>query len=232
MSIRQTSNWISLSDMMTGLMLIFMLIAILTISHVIQRESERNELITEFENTKSELYDELENAFGNKRDDWGIEITKDLSIKFENPDVLFGYLSANISPEFKNILDEFIPKYIEIINNSKYGDKIKEVRIEGHTADWDDYLFTVNLSQDRSNAVLAYILSSNYFSTLDQEDQNKIKFWFTSNGLGNGRTIDDDGEFTYYSSHNISAKSRRVEFRIVTTSEELIDKIVNNLNKQ
>lgn len=217
---------------MTGLMLIFMLIAILTISHVIQRESERNELITEFENTKSELYEALETTFGDKRDDWGIEITKDLSIKFENPDVLFGYLSANITPEFQEILSEFIPTYIEIINNPKYSDKIKEVRIEGHTADWDDYLYTIDLSQDRSNAVLTYILSSNYFGNLESENQEKIKFWFTSNGLGNGRTIDDTGEYTYYSKENISAKSRRVEFRIVTTSEELIDKIVNNLKNQ
>lgn len=232
MSTRQISNWISLSDMMTGLMLVFMLIAILTISHVIQRESERNELITEFENTKSELYDELEKAFGGKRNDWGIEITKDLSIKFENPDVLFDYLSADISLQFQTILVEFIPKYIEIINDPKYEDKIKEVRVEGHTADWDDYMYTVELSQDRSNAVLAYILSSDYFSTLDKKNQDKIKFWFTSNGIGNGRTIDDGGKFTYYSDNEVSAKSRRVEFRIVTTSEELIDKIVNNLSKQ
>lgn len=231
MSTRQTSNWVSLSDMMTGLMLIFLLISILTISHVIKRESERTELLKEFKNTKSELYEELERTFGGKRDDWGIEITRDLSVKFENPDVHFGYLSANITPNFREILNEFIPLYIEIINKPKYSDKIKEVRIEGHTAAWDDYLFTINLSQDRSNAVLTYILASLHFASLSQDNQDKIKFWFTSNGLGNGRTVDDAGKFTFYSKKGISVKSRRVEFRIVTTSEELIDRIVGNLKQ-
>jgi outer membrane protein OmpA-like peptidoglycan-associated protein len=232
MSTRQTSNWVSLSDMMTGLMLIFLLISILTISHVVQRESERNELVKDFENTKSEMYDELVRTFGGKQDEWGIEITKDLSIKFENPDVLFDYLSSEITPEFQSILDEFIPKYVAIVNNPKYSDKIKEVRIEGHTADWDDYLYTIELSQDRSNAVLAYILESEYFKSLSAGDRDKIKFWFTSNGLGNGRTIDDVGEYTFYSEKTISAQSRRVEFRIVTTSDELVEQIVNNLKQQ
>ena len=224
MSSRQTSNWVSLSDMMTGLMLIFLLISILTISHTTGS-------IKEFENTKSELYEELERTFGGKRDEWGVEITRDLSVKFENPDVHFGYLSANITLNFQAILNEFIPLYIGIINKPKYSDKIKEVRIEGHTAAWDDYLFTINLSQERSNAVLAYILASTHFATLEEDERDKIKFWFTSNGLGNGRTIDEGGEFTFYSKNNTSVKSRRVEFRIVTTSEELIDKIIGNLKQ-
>jgi len=231
MSTRQTSNWVSLSDMMTGLMLVFLLISILTISHVVQRESERNVLLKDFENTKVEIYDELESKFGDKRDKWGIEIAKDLSIKFENPKVSFGYLSANITPEFKKILNEFIPLYIDIINNPKYIDKIKEVRIEGHTAAWNDYFYTIDLSQKRSDAVLAYILGSKKFGELEEGDRDKIKFWLTSNGLGEGRTVDSNGEFTFDSGGDVDKKSRRVEFRIVTTSDELIDQIISNLKQ-
>ena len=148
-----------------------------------------------------------------------------MSIKFENPDVLFGYLSSQISPQFQSILSEFVPLYLGIINKPEYADKIKEVRIEGHTGAWDDYIFTIKLSQERSNSVLAYILSSSYFADLRREDQEKVKFWLTANGLGNGRMLDSGGNFTYHSKNGISANSRRVEFRVVTTSEELIDKI-------
>ncbi len=228
MSVRQTSNWVSLSDLMTGLMLVFLLISILTISQIVKQEEERKKLLFEFDVVKTEIYNDLKETFGDKENIWGIEIARDLSIKFENPDVLFGYLSTNITQEFELILDEFIPLYISIINNPKYEDKIKEVRIEGHTANWDDYIFTIKLSQGRSNAVLAYILANQYFNNLVAEDQKKVKFWLTANGLGNGRTIDSEGKFTFYSGEDTSINSRRVEFRIVTTSDELIDKIISN----
>ena len=228
MSVRQTSNWVSLSDMMTGLMLVFLLISILTISHVVQKEEERKKLLIEFDVAKTEIYNDLKKTFGDKEDLWGVEIKRDLSIKFENPEVLFGYRSATITQEFELILDEFIPLYISIINNPKYEDKIKEVRIEGHTADWDNYIYTIELSQDRSNAVLSYILTNHYFNNLQTDNKDKIKFWLTSNGLGKGRALDDDGNFVFHSKKNISANSRRVEFRIVTTSDELIDEIISS----
>jgi outer membrane protein OmpA-like peptidoglycan-associated protein len=198
MSARQTSNWVSLSDMMTGLMLIFMLIAVLTISQVVEREKEKNELLSEFENTRMELYSELEEAFGKKEREWGVKVSEDLSIIFDNPDVLFGYLSADITPKFREILNEFIPKYLTIINRYKYADKIKEVRIEGHTGEWYDYLFTIELSQKRANAVLSHILRDDYFRALPERNREKIKFWFTANGMGNGRMLDDSGEYVFF----------------------------------
>ncbi|MEX1087338.1 MAG: hypothetical protein WEC58_02320, partial [Candidatus Paceibacterota bacterium] len=158
MSSRQVTNWISLSDMMTGLMLVFLLIAVLSIAQVVAKEEERQELLNEYDLSKEEIYNDLEDTFGDKKEEWGIEISRDLSIKFQNPDVLFGYLSSDISSEFETILEEFIPSYLKIINKEKYQDKIKEVRVEGHTADWNDYMFTVKLSQERANAVLRTIL--------------------------------------------------------------------------
>ena len=47
------------------------------------------------------------------------------------------------------------------------------------------------------------------------------------NGLGNGRTLDKNGEFTYDSKQLISPNSRRVEFKVVTTSDELIEEIIS-----
>ncbi len=231
MSSRQTTNWISLSDLMTGLMLIFLLIAILTISHVVKQSEERQELLTEFDVTKEEIYEDLKEAFQTKEDEWGIGITRDLVIKFKNPDLLFGTDESSLKTEYKTILDEFIPKYISIINKEQYRDKIKEVRIEGHTADLSSahptYMSTISLSQNRANSVLEYILESIHFNNLAQADTDKLLFWFSANGLGNGRTLDSSGEFTFASNGSISQSSRRVEFKIVTTSDELIEEIIN-----
>lgn len=232
MSSRQTSNWISLSDMMTGLMLIFLLIAILTISQVVAEQEQRQELLDEFDVSQAEIYQELENTFGRKSDEWGIEVTRDLVVKFNNPDLLFDTDAATLKPEYKTILDEFTPLYFGIVNKSKYADKIKEIRIEGHTADYTDahptYMSTVELSQARANSVLAYMRDTNAFTGLPQESQDKLTFWLSANGLGNGRALDSNGEYVFESSNGASPKSRRVEFRIVTNSDELIQQIINN----
>lgn len=232
MSSRQTSNWISLSDMMTGLMLIFMLIAILTISQVVAEQEQRQELLDEFDVSQAEIYQELENTFGRKSDEWGIEITRDLVIKFNNPDLLFDTDAATLKPEYKAILDEFTPLYLSIVNKPQYADKIKEIRIEGHTADYTDthptYMSTVELSQARANSVLAYMRDTGAFTGLTPESKDKLTFWLSANGLGNGRALDSNGEYVYESANGASPKSRRVEFRIVTNSDELVQQIINN----
>lgn len=217
--------------MMTGLMLTFLLIAILVTMQVVNQQREQQQIVTDYQNTKEEIYNDLQEAFKTKEDDWGIEITRDLVVKFKNPDLLFAPDEATLKSEYQSILDEFIPLYLGIVNKPDYQDRIKEVRIEGHTADYSaahpTYMSTISLSQNRSNAVLEYILQDRYFSQLSFEDQEKLRFWFSANGLGNGRTLDVAGSFTYNSKNNVSPNSRRVEFRILTTSEELIDEIIN-----
>lgn len=229
MSSNQTSNWISLSDMMTGLMLIFLLIAVLVTMQITQEQKQRQQSVAEYQEIKDDIYTDLNEAFASKEDEWGISITRDLVIKFENPDLLFGTDEADLKEEYKVILDEFVPLYIGIVNKEEYKDRIKEVRIEGHTADVSDayptYMSTISLSQNRSNSVLEYVLESNFFRSLDNADQNKLRFWFSANGLGNGRTLDQNNQFTYRTNAPISPNSRRVEFRILTDSETLIDEI-------
>ena len=87
---------------------------------------------------------------------------------------------------------------------------------------------TVELSQSRANAVLAYLRESDSFKSLPQSDASRLTFWFSANGLGNGRTLDNAGNFSYESNGTVSPLSRRVEFRIVTNSDELVEQIINN----
>lgn len=229
MASHQASTWISLSDMMTSLMLIFMLIAIITISEVKRQETENNRLVTEFRQTQLELHKELKQTFDPYKDEWGIEVTDDLVVKFNNPDLLFDTDTSTIKPEFSTILDEFIPRYLQIVNSSRYANKIKEIRIEGHTADETEknptYMSLVELSQARADAVLAYIRDSRAFTSLPNMDKEKLMFWFSANGLGNGRALDANGNYRFISNKSISPISRRVEFRIVTNSEELVREI-------
>lgn len=59
-----------------------------------------------------------------------MKISKDLAIKFNKENIEFEPDSYRLREDFKNILKDFIPAYLTIINDEKYKNRIKEVRIE------------------------------------------------------------------------------------------------------
>ena len=224
------NNWMSFSDIMTGLMVIFMFIAI---SYMIQAEKDRKanqDFVESYFVIKERLFNELNNEFKSDFKKWKVEIDEDLSIKFTNPDILFKSGSKKLRNEFKVILNDFLPRYFDIILDSKFVDHISEVRIEGHTdpsPDWredsDPYMGNVKLSQQRSTQVLKYFRAMNYFRQLSNNSENMLTYWLTANGLSFGRTLDANKELTFISGKAVDYDlSRRVEFRIVTKSEGIL----------
>ena len=239
------NNWISFSDIMTVLMIIFLFISISYMMQVkkeqaqlLESQAQRDEIFKEFRETKEELYNELNTVFKDDFKEWKVVLDKDLSIKFTNPDVLFQSGKTNIRPYFSSILKEFLPKYFNIILQDKYRNKISEIRVEGHTDnvpapkyDKDPYIANTLLSQKRSTEVIKFLRNMDYFKRLLPEKINLVEFLLTANGLSYGRTVDENGELTIISHKPINnEKSRRVEFRIITTSDKLIDKVLKELN--
>ena len=230
--------WMSLSDLMTVLMVIFMFIAISYISQVQKAQKEKEKIVTDFQDTKIAIYKELKSAFEDKVEEWDVEIGRDLSIRFSNPQVLFASGRSDVTLGFKNILNDFLPVYFKILLQDKYKTKIKEIRIEGHTDDtpiningYDPYIGNVILSQGRSVAVLNFFRRTSFFQTLEKVKQTQLQYWITTNGLSYGRALDDNKQESFLSKNPINkAFSRRVEFRIITTSDELIDQIIKSAN--
>ena len=56
------------------------------------------------------------------------------NVKFHEPDVLFEQGRHEVTHRFQEILQEFFPRYLLIMNSKKYQDSIEEIRIEGHTS--------------------------------------------------------------------------------------------------
>jgi outer membrane protein OmpA-like peptidoglycan-associated protein len=77
-------------------MLVFLLISILVIAEIQEKEKEQNRVLLEYSNVKTEIYKDLKNAFEEKQQDWDMTIDEDLTIKFSNPDVLFEANSSRI----------------------------------------------------------------------------------------------------------------------------------------
>jgi len=87
------------------------------------------------------------------------------------------------------------------------------------------------LSQKRSNKVLDYMMSLGFYVKLDAKQKNFLRFITTANGLAYGKALDEDGKFKYTTGKNIQTdKSMRVEFRIVTNSQKVIDEWIGKVN--
>ena len=221
-------HWISISDMMAGLMVIFLFIAISYMLHV-QAEQERIEQIAvTYEKLQSDLYADLEEEFKDDLNKWNAVLKEQtLSIRFKEPEVLFEPGSAEVRLAFQKILDDFFPRYIQILRRPKYMDDIAEIRIEGHTSsEWTEntspeaaYIHNMKLSQGRTRSVLEYVLQIPSIRQ-SQKIQDWLKLHLTANGLSSSKLIARNGVEN-------KKESRRVEFRVRTNAEKRIVEIIN-----
>jgi hypothetical protein len=74
-----------------------------------------------------------------------------------------------------------------------------------------------------------YLQKNESFKELNKIDKNKLDFWFTSNWMWDWKLLDKNWEFTHNSNLVVdNQKSRRVEFKIITNSDNVIKDIINN----
>lgn len=228
------SEWLSISDLMSVLMIVFLIISVFYMLQVKEDKVKIERIAIEYDEKQKALYTELYNEFKNDLENWNATIDSvKLSIRFLVPDdvqggspkIFFREGSSVISNYGRGVLNDFFPRFKEIIYSKEYRDEIEEIRIEGHTSsDWYGlsqnraYYRNMKLSQDRTRNVLEYTLES-----VKNQDQKKwFREYLTSNGLSSSKIILDSlGNENFYA-------SRRVEFRVKTKAEESILEIVRS----
>lgn len=231
-------HWIPLSDLMTGLMMVFMLVAIVFMVQVEQQKNLADQARVEAEqkarvmhdvakqyfDIRSELYSDLYREFSNDLPRWKATLNQDLSIRFDEPEVLFDIGKALLKPQFANILNDFFPRYVMIISGEKYRSSIDEIRIEGHTSTiWsaqvssdEAYFRNMELSQSRTRSTLQFVLSLPQVA----EQKHWLTAHVTANGLSSSHPrLNADGT----ENREIS---QRVEFRVRTNAEDRIGEIL------
>lgn len=218
--------WIALSDIMTALMLLFLLISVVYMIKV--EDSVKIPQI--FKQTTQGLDKKLRNEFDKDLKAWGAVIDKDLTIRFSQPDILFAVGSATLNEKFKAILDDFFPRYLKILMDDEFRDNIEEIRIEGHTSSFwgktegdESYLKNMTLSQERTRAVLEYIISSS-----NDEQKEWLKKYFRAIGFSSAKLLDSNSQPITNKADEDPAKSQRVEFRVRTNIEQKVGAIIKD----
>lgn len=236
----EDGEWISVSDLMAGLMLIFLFIAIVYIrvqiaekdraiaetQELVEIKSQIAEIVTTWEQSSKAIFNALYIEFEDDLDRWGAVIEqRTLTIRFDAPRVLFDINAATLKPEFEAILTEFFPRYLAVLHDHRT--MIEEVRIEGHTSsEWVDsmareeaFFNNMALSQARTREVLEYALSLDTADEYQDWAMRKV----TANGMSSSRLIlNDEGR-------EDRAASRRVEFRVRTKTEEQVMQVLEQV---
>lgn len=215
--------WSSFSDMMSGLLMIFILFLTITILQLNIQE----DLLHDKEVLLQEKEDEVNRILGVRQ-----MIVEQLRKEFEDSElqlnidpetgsitfsegVFFDYDKYDIKDTGKNYLKSFIPKYIEVLLNENNRQYISEIIIEGHTDNQGSYMYNLELSQKRAFEVVKYILSDE-FGQLTKEENEVLKSMLTANGRSFSNPIMKEDR-------NIDVeKSRRVEFKFRLKDEEMI----------
>lgn len=235
MKAKQDNYWIVLADLMTVLMVMFLFIAVSYMIIITEDKEKVDKMVTDYKDSKIALLKELNTEFKDdfKKTKWNAVLdSTDLSIKFIDEKILFDNDKSDLKPEFKNILSDFFPRYLKIIMKPKYIDKIAEVRVEGHTSPIGEYIHNLELSQDRTRNVVAYLRTLKYYQNQIPKEKERLQYWLTANGLSYGRTLDKNGNLTHKNKLPPDyEKCRRVEFKIVTKTDELINEQIEQLNK-
>ncbi len=236
---------LSVGDLMGALLLIFVLALSATllrlqheyakdqeISETYQRSSEEykaisaayKQLADTYRQLKDDLYEELRGEFEKDLDAWQIVVDREtLAIRFQQPEVLFAQGEDEVTEYFKDILEDFFPRYIKVLSSETFRDQIEEIRIEGHTSsEWETdpgsdtaYFKNMELSQNRTRNVLKYSLDCLSNANTRQWVRAKI----TANGLSSSKLITRNGK-------EDKEASRRVEFRVRTSAEQRIAQIL------
>lgn len=237
----ESSYDLSISDLMAALCCIFILVTIAIVASL----KEKNSLADKYQELQTEVFLDLNEELGSDLEKWGATIDPEtLTIRFSSDDG-FAARSAELTTGYKKVLQEFFPKLVQVLKNDKYKNEIEEIRIEGFTApdktdpfgegSEHDYTSGITLSQERTTNVLLYCLEhTNYSTETDLKKKEAEKEWIrkhiVSNGYSLSRPLGVDGKLIPENrklTDEEKAASRRVEFRIKTNSDKIVQQFQN-----
>lgn len=220
---QSSEHWISMSDLMAGLMMVFLLISVAFMRYVQVERDKIKEVAVAYQNTQVAIYRALEEEFVEDLPKWDAEIDKtSLEFRFKSPEVLFDNGRFELKEAFRLILDDFFPRYMKVL--APFRQHITEVRIEGHTSSgWGGtedptvaYFNNMALSQGRTREVLQYL----YLMPSVEADKAWMKEKFAAVGFSSAHPILD------VEGNEDPARSRRVTFKVLTNAELQIRKII------
>ena len=193
--------WISFADLMTALMVLFLLVMSVALLAVTRTITERERLEAERQEEIERLIGRIEEA---ARRQPGIQVDRSRAVIDFGDRARFDTSSSTLSPEQARLLRAFVPEVLTIARAPGGRRWLKRIVVEGFTDRRGTYLYNLNLSLERSQRVLCALLAppGPGERTMQRTELEEIRRLFLVGG---------------YSSNSAKASldaSRRIELRL------------------
>ncbi|SEB98698.1 Outer membrane protein OmpA [Burkholderia sp. WP9] len=147
--------WISYADLMTALMVLFLVTMSVTLLAVTKQVSEAERQKAERDREIAELLHRVQVAAKNA----GISVDMDRNVIDFGDKAHFEKNSSGLKPEQQKLLRSFVPQVLAIARDPLGQKWLKQIVVEGFSSPEGDYLYNLNLSLQRSQRVLCVLLA-------------------------------------------------------------------------
>jgi outer membrane protein OmpA-like peptidoglycan-associated protein len=191
--------WISYADLMTALMVLFLVVMAVALLAVTRTVSEREKREAEYKaDVDSCMALAVEAA---KRHD-GVRVDLRRNVIDFGDRARFAFNSSLLSPEQEGVLRRFVPELLAMADSASCKRVLKRIVVEGYTDKTGNYLTNLNLSLMRSQRVLCAMFKADGPSPLTEAQKEAVRDVFLVGG------------FAFNASKDTPEESRRVEMRI------------------
>lgn len=203
------TSWIALADMMTGLMAIFLALAV---AILVMQQGKRDAIILSVSQT-------IEKKL--KEKGIPVNVDKKTGRLILASDTNFEFGEAILSDKGRQDLNIVMPIYAQAIFgalNPEQLNSIERIIVEGHTDKVGNYSKNMTLSTERANAIVSYVDSLPEFQ-YKQEFMHKL----TAVGRGENDATGDE--------NTPNANDRKVMIRLEFKDYHQIDKVKNHIEQ-
>ena len=193
--------WISFADLMTALMVMFLLVMSVALLAVTNDISEADRAKAKRELEIDQLLAKIEKA---AKDYPGIVVDKSRAVIDFGERARFDTGSSQLTPEQAQYLSQFVSKMLLIAQDEQGKKWLKRIIAEGYADQRGDYLLNLNLSLQRSQRVLCALLSpaKSQAYVLNDAEKELVRDYFLVGG------------YSFNSAKKSLEESRRIELRL------------------
>lgn len=211
--VQENVFWITMTDLLLGLAVIFIVLFVLAMTGFTQAKLQEQHL-------KSEVAKDLAQELNSKNIYAQVDLSSGI-VKLSDLQ-LFELGSYQLSNDGKAFLNKFIPIYLNAVySNPKIADKVVNIVIQGHTDSQSfagvsskdlQFIKNMELSTQRANEVAKYM----FYTPYNKAYSAKLHKMLVVEGKSFSQPVFVNGKEDY-------DKSRRVELQLVVKNSNLQD---------
>jgi outer membrane protein OmpA-like peptidoglycan-associated protein len=180
--------WISFADLMTSLMVLFLLAMSVALVAVTKKTSEEERRQAERKEEILKIMDKIEKA---TRRYPGVKVSRDRNVIDFGDRARFGTGSSTLSADQARLMRAFVPEVLAIARDPIGQNWLKRIVVEGFTDQRGSYLYNLNLSLQRSQRVLCILLAQPTANErgMTPNERNQIRNLFLVGGYSSNSAL-------------------------------------------